>query len=416
MKRGEPRELLPGPALAPEARLLLTCGRTTLDPAGRGCLQDLCGSGLDWATVEMLAARHGLFPLLHRHLGALEPGVIPREVQASLWARHETLCRRNRFMTRELVEIVDLMARAGIRVAPYKGPTLAIAAYGDLALREFGDLDLLVRSKDVLRIRDLLQARGYRSEYALTPVLQRALVCSRRHYELPLRDPARALLVELHWRADPDVEAVPLGDERWWSELERIELEGTPVPMLKVPELMLILCLHGTKHSWSSLGWLVDVAELARRADRLDWEAIAGTARRLGVGRKLGVGITLARELLEVSFPPEALREADDPVVRRVAAEIRASLFNSEYRPFTVARIVWRNVQLQKGVPARLRYLARALFTPGLGEWQHWPLPRPLHFLYVPLRVARLAGKYLFRRTPPAAKPRTPPPQPHSTG
>ncbi len=402
--------------MKPEARLLLLCARTTLDPAARECLQDLCRSGLDWATVEILAVRHGLCPLLHRHLGALEPGAVPRAVQASLWVRHEALCRRNRLMTRELVEIVDILEGAQIRVAPYKGPTLAVAAYGDPALREFGDLDLLVRSQDVLRVRDLLHERGYRSEYTLAPALEEALVSSRRHYELPLRDPGRRLLVELHWRADPDVEAVPLGDERWWSELGHIELDGASVPMLKVDDLMLILCLHGTKHSWASLGWLVDVAELSRRASRIDWAAIAGTARRLGVERKLGVAVILARELLGVSFPPEALRAVDDRVVRRVAAEIRASLFEREHRAPTVAQIVWRNVQLQNGAPARLGYLARALFTPGLGEWRSWQLPPGWHLLYVPLRLVRLAGKYLLRRTPPAAKPRTPPPQPHSTG
>ena len=37
------------------------------------------------------------------------------------------------------------------------------------------------------------------------------------------------------------------------------------VPALPDRELLLILCLHGTKHFWSSLGWLVDVAELIRR-------------------------------------------------------------------------------------------------------------------------------------------------------
>ncbi len=416
MKRGEPHELRKAMARAPEARLLLLCARTTLDERQRQSLRDLCGTDLDWAIIDQLAARHGLFPLLHRHLGGLEPGAIPRSSRALLWARHETLCRRNRFMARELIDIVELLAREGIRVAPYKGPTLAVAAYGNLGLREFGDLDLLVRSKDALRIQGLLQARGYRPEYALTSELQQALVRSRRHYELPLRDETRALLVELHWRADPDVEAVPLRDDSWWRELDRIDLLGASVPMLKTDDLMLVLCLHGTKHAWASLGWLVDVAELARRQQELDWEAIAGTARRLGVARKLGVALTLCRDLLDVSFPPEALCTADDPVVRRVAAQISATLFEPMYRLPSAAHVVRRNVELLEGTSARTRYLMRALFTPGLGEWLRWQLPRRWHVLYVPLRLARLAEKYLLKRIPAAATPRTPPPPRHSTG
>jgi hypothetical protein len=416
MKRGEPHELHKAAALTPEAQLLLLCARTTLDEHQRQSLRERCGADLDWAIINQLAARHGLYPLLHRHLEGLEAGAIPRKIQASLWARHETLCRRNRFMARELVDIVDLLAREGIRVVPYKGPTLAVAAYGDLGLREFGDLDLLVRSKDALRIQGLLRARGYRPEYALTCDLEQALVRSRRHYELPLRDEARGLLVELHWRADPDIEAVPLGDDAWWRELERIDLLGASVPMLRMDDLMLILCLHGTKHAWASLGWLVDVAELARRPQELNWESIAGRANRLGVARKLGVTVTLCRELLDVSLPREALRTADDLVVRRVAAEISATLFEPVYRTPSVARIVRRNVELQEGASTRLRYLIHVTFTPGLGEWQRWQLPRRWHFLYAPLRLARLAEKYLLRRIPAAATPRTRLPPRRSTG
>jgi Uncharacterised nucleotidyltransferase len=45
-------------------------------------------------------------------------------------------------MTGSLLQVVDLFSREGIPVLPFKGPTLAMAAYRNLALREFVDLDL----------------------------------------------------------------------------------------------------------------------------------------------------------------------------------------------------------------------------------------------------------------------------------
>ncbi|HET6265363.1 MAG TPA: nucleotidyltransferase family protein [Usitatibacter sp.] len=381
--------------MKPEARLLLLCARTTLDHDQRESCRELCNAGLDWGLVDALALRHGLHPLLHRHLESLEAGTVPREVLASLWARHETRSRRNRDLTRELLDIAALLERESIRYAPYKGPTLALAAYGDLALRQFGDLDLLVRAADAPHAQRVLERIGYRPEYVLTPDLAQALFRSTRHYELPLRDDARGFLVELHWRADPDDDVVPLADDRWWQDLDRIEIGGGSVPMLRANDLMLVLCLHGTKHSWVSLGWLVDVAELAKRTPDLDWEVIANRAREMGAERKLGIALALACELLDAPIPLGAMRAADDPVVRRVVADIRAGLFDPGFDPPAVGQIVRRNAELRMGALARLRYLLRALFVPGLGEWLRWQLPRPLFFLYYPLRLSRLAGKYL---------------------
>src|SRR5262245_54457784 len=53
--------------------------------------------------------------------------------------------------TRQLVEIVAALEALGIQVMPYKGPMLALDAYGDPALRLFNDLDILVAPTDVDR-------------------------------------------------------------------------------------------------------------------------------------------------------------------------------------------------------------------------------------------------------------------------
>ena len=44
---------------------------------------------------------------------------------------------------------------------PYKGPVLSTSIYHDLALRSFGDLDILVHEHEVLRVLDLLVSYGY---------------------------------------------------------------------------------------------------------------------------------------------------------------------------------------------------------------------------------------------------------------
>ena len=56
--------------LAPEARALLCCARVELDAGRRAELRALASSGLDYAGLAEEAERHGLTPLLFRHLQA----------------------------------------------------------------------------------------------------------------------------------------------------------------------------------------------------------------------------------------------------------------------------------------------------------------------------------------------------------
>jgi hypothetical protein len=68
-----------------------------------------------------------------------------------LRARFEEIARKNLRFTAELIRILNCLESHGIAAIPFKGPTLAESVYGNLALREFSDLDILVRQSDFPR-------------------------------------------------------------------------------------------------------------------------------------------------------------------------------------------------------------------------------------------------------------------------
>jgi hypothetical protein len=401
-----------------EARLTLLMATTAVSEERRTEIREIVSHALDWEHLMWLAERHGLAPLFERHLNAVAPERVPKSILARLWARAEARSRRNAAMAAELCAIVRLLDEEGIHSVPYKGPTLALLAYGDLALREFGDLDLLVRARDVRRAREALEQRGYSMRQPLTAEQEGALVASSLLYELPLVDTARRQMVELHWREDPDVAVLPLGDDAWWQSLATIEIAGRNVNALSNAELLLALCLHGTKHFWSSLGWLVDVAELLRCDPDLDAPWIREASRSHGCERRVGVGLRLAADVLGAPVPPALMPLIEDGVVRDVAALIAEGLF-MEYKAPTIVEALRLNLRLRDSTRQRIAYAWKTAMTPGWGEWLEWRLPRRLFFLYRLLRPLRLLRKYVFTtrfpRTPAAATPRTPPPRPRST-
>ncbi len=56
---------------------------------------------------------------------------------------------------------MEFLGGSGIEAVPYKGPMLAVQAYGDIGLREFMDLDILVRHREIPKITEVMRENGY---------------------------------------------------------------------------------------------------------------------------------------------------------------------------------------------------------------------------------------------------------------
>ena len=145
----------------PEIDLLLCCARTHIDTATSAQIQHLLQTELDWADLIEKACQHGVFLLFYENLQKTHPELIPPHISHQLHAYCQIKTARNLFLAKELCQILDLLATHNISAIPFKGPVLATLAYGNLALRDFCDLDILVRTDDYLRAKELLIRQGY---------------------------------------------------------------------------------------------------------------------------------------------------------------------------------------------------------------------------------------------------------------
>jgi hypothetical protein len=378
-------------ALAPEARLLLCAARLALDHERRAEFQALLRGPLDWPRVLALASAHGLVPLLYGHAEDVAPDAVPAGAMASLWGAQEIIARRNHALARELLRVVRLLERHRVACIPYKGPTLAEALYGSVCSRHFSDLDILVRREDLPNARDLLAAAGYAPAEPLSARAEAALLRSPLHYHAAWLHTRTGAAVELHWRTDPRC-AVEDFCPGLWGRPAEARCVGEPVRAFRDSELLLILAVHGSKHHWTSLGWLVDVAELLRKGGH-DWDWIWVVAGELRARRRLALGLWLARALLDCALPPEVARQVDAAGVSRLGAELAGRIVQPpERRPMERTVLDMRLCDSPHGA---LRVLGQALFAPSLNEVARWPLPPALAFLYAPLRIGRLAGRRL---------------------
>ena len=149
-----------------------------------------------------------------------------------------------------------------VPVVAFKGPILAEAVYGDLSLREFCDLDLLIRVQDLTKAEDILLACGYTAQF---PDRDYRTAFLSYHGQYAFRRGQSDLWVDLHWQFSPDGVVFPLRAAEVWPRLIEETIAGRTVPSLAHDDLALFLAAHGTKEGWRSLLWLCDFAEFLRR-------------------------------------------------------------------------------------------------------------------------------------------------------
>ena len=152
---------------------------------------------------------------------------------------------------------------------------------------------------------------------------------------------------------------------------------------------LLVLCMHGSKHTWSRLVWISDVAHLLAAFPTLDWSRVLGDARRLGLRRALALGLLLAHRVCAAQIPPTMLRHvASDGTANRLAHSLEQILFD---RPghFPAGRIPY-NVQLLDTADRLRIFLSADFFRPNERDLAFIRLPRALHFLYFVLRPLRI--------------------------
>jgi hypothetical protein len=384
--------------LAPEIGLVLSGIRTRYS-GDTGELEQAVARDPDWSEVEEIARQQAVTPLVHSSLARLRDGLVPGDARARLRARVEQNGIRNLEQSAELLRLLERLERAGIEAVPYKGPVLASEIYGDIALREFVDLDIIIDPHQVMAAVRLLEDDGYRQHRALT-ARQEVFLLRTGHDRKLIRD--GRFVVELQWALADSTHVLPRDLGPLFRRATETSLGGSHVRTLSPEDMFLVLCVHASLHFWERLAWVCDVAEAIRLWRELDASAIARRARAAGVMRMVLLGLEMSQRLLGVR--PEwhvATSAAERAVAVRLADELADGAAGSDGSgPDGRAQLRLRLTMCDHAAD-RARELLRLLLTPSQSDWMSVGLPDPLWPVYYPLRLARLAWSYGIQRGTP---------------
>lgn len=381
-----------------EIELICATAQAAVSTVSSDTLEGLMAKRPHWDRVQSLAEFHGTIPLLQQHLAQLPEGIVPSSVQQALRDRCREIAAKNLHLSGRLTRACAEFERAGIRVLALKGPTLAILGYGGLNLRQFNDVDLLVPPTDIDRGLEVLHDLGYEFALRITPSQQARYV--RSMGQVVLQDP-QGTLVELHTRLTDLAYHFPLQFDALWSRRQPTVLHDQTVSTLGDEDLLLYLAVHGTKHGWPCVGWVVDLVQLVARNrtpnPTIDWPRLLQRATALRCRRILLLSLRLARETLGLELPEVVSRACEtDRLVVRLAEERSRRLWEGDADHSESAfPFFWFHLRSRERLRDGLSFLRATIFSAHLSDWQSINLPTGWEFLYPIARPLRLLFKYL---------------------
>jgi putative nucleotidyltransferase-like protein len=385
-----------------EAILLLQCARTRPQPVALQKASEMLKQSIDWDYFIQEAYRHGIASLVFWNLSRLGTSQIPEEWLKQVQLAFSTIARWNLSLTGKLVELLNDFAQHEIRALPFKGPALAAYAYGNISLRQFCDLDILISREDFYRAKDLLQQRGYEVRKQLSIMEEQQHLRSHHDYEFVSR--SDGAVIDIQWGVTERSFRFPIDFNQVWTDRSSNVMAGATICNISLEDLLLLLCVHGTKHQWGQLKWVCDIAELVDSyGEKADWRKLIRRARAQGGERMLLLGLLLSHSLLGAVLPENMLesihsdstvKKLGDTIACRLLSKQTSSDCNEPMRDYH-AFFFWRvRERFNDKVAIAYRYSPEYLLMavlPNRKDYALINLPRFLWLGYYLVRPIRLA-------------------------
>ena len=388
-------EITPPPdwisGLSPERETILQCARAEFDPSSAERIRFLSGRGLNWNWLLAESIEQRVSPIVYETLNDCSKDLIPPEGMDSLRQLAQRDTANGFLRLRELLRLVELFEKAQIPAIPYKGPVLSQIAYGNFVRRCFTDLDIVVAQEYMPRVAGLMQTAGYRFEEGSKDVHAGRSGFAPGQYTFCHIE--QRVLVEFH--TERTLRYLPLGlnFQEVQSRLMSVDAFGQTLRTFSVEDTILLLSVHGAKHLWRRLFWILDIPKLITRRE-VNWELLLEIAGRAESRRVVLLAVYLAQNLLGAPLPAAVSDEAGrDRKVRKLAEHVyqqyqRLQDLDSSILPRAVFRM-----RSSDGNWKGAKQLARVAMSPTEADREAVSLPRQLAPLY---RLARPFG--LLRR------------------
>jgi len=354
-------------------------------------------AGPDWLALNEAAGAHGVRALVCSQLLTNFSEMLPEEWRTQMRQLVEKTAQRNLYLAAEMFRLANVFRTEGMFAVPYKGPLLAAQAYGNLAMRQFADLDFAIRQIDVPRAAAILEANGYKAVFGATPAEEGT---RPTHSEYQFVRPSGNVIVEMQTEITLRYFPRKLKFDALEKRLTTVSIAGGEILSFSPEDTLILLSVHGAKHFWERLMWIADISELSQAMPAIQWDKAFARAQRMGVSRAVNLALYLAHQMLEAPLPDHVLAKVlADGTAKKLGDGICEQFSMTAHAQLPVfARFRFR-VASRDDLWAGLRFAMRIATSPTEPDRADVALPEGMSGMRRWLRPVLLMKRHGIRRS-----------------
>jgi len=375
--------------LQKEDRLLLLCSTTKVDDLTSKKIESLINPELDWDHLVEMANRHRLLPLLYVNLNSICPEKVPEEVLENLKEEFHENARKNLLLTGELVKVMKLLENNGINAVTYKGPVLAHSVYGNLAYRQFGDIDILTDKKGALKAKNLMISNGYE---LYQPIKIDDQIFMELESEYIFKNKNNGAKVEINWNFEGKFFYFADNPNFLFEDLKEFDINSFRLHSFSSVNQILMLSIHAAKHNWARLYWISDISHFIQSQD-IDWVNTLKKAEKLGIKRILMINLFLARDFFGLELPEEILNYQDSSI-NSILINIKKRIFREKKNSLNIFEKFFLDIKKREKLSNGIKDCLIGFTRPSYNDFKDLSLPKKLFPLYPFIRPMLLVKRY----------------------
>lgn len=299
------------------------------------------------------------------------------------------ILKQNMLMTSELIKIMKLLKENTIEAIAFKGPTLSHIAYGDITLRQYSDLDILLRKEDIYKVYKLLEDKYSRSLKLKTSQEE---TWFKYAHDLGLSNNKNGVYIEFHWAMLDNDHPISLKSINFFENINSQTIQNTKLNIISNEKFLVYLCIHGAKHLFERVEWVVDIDKFII-SQEICWDEVFELIKDDNSIRFFLLGLYMSNTLYLTPIDDRFKNLFDEDII-----SISNHIFNIWNKDivFNNKNNLIHMLKLFTSSQDKLKYLHKIYLKPTFTEYWYITLPKPLYFLYYPLRQYLLIKKYLF--------------------
>ncbi len=378
-----------------EIILIIECCKTSPD---FGLIEEKVSQVQNWDEFIPLVYSHGVFPLVYKIIKNYDDK-IPFEKLSFMKQTYMDLVKENMLMTSELIKVAKLLEENGIKSIAFKGPTLSQLAYGDIISRQYVDLDVLIEEKDLLTTAKILEKESYVPIKPIELLENKKYIESDNDYSFMTSNDVH---IELHWKLFREKIAKHMDMKSYYSNKSKVKINNENINTLSLEIMIVYLCLHGSKHLWERIEWILDIDKLISSQNKeIDWNIVLDIAEEMNCKISLFLGLNLSKLFFDTKFNEKISELLINKLTIKLTDEIlvftnKLFLLEEDYKKYQDVNLF--QLKLIQSKKDKMKHFISVYFSITKNDYLAFPLPNYLNFVYYFIKPFRVFYKVVFKK------------------